>query len=236
MASRKEDAFGPHELYLGIDVGKSFHWAVGVDAEGTVTIDRPLRNRQDEIDALLGEAGEGALVVVDQKNNIGSLVVRRCRAAGTDVGYLPGKAMRQARDMFPGTAKTDRIDAEIIARTALGMRRVVLPIAESDDLGASVSLLSSQLAYATRRATTARNRLHAVLLESDPALEAAVDLSSAWQLSVMSGLGGAAGVAAAGKRRYRSLCGRLGAREAARDALVFVNVVIAGLSTWVFSF
>ena len=67
MASRKEDRFGPHELYLGIDVGKSFHWAVGVDAEGTVTIDRPLRNRQDEIDALLGEAGEGALVIVDPK-------------------------------------------------------------------------------------------------------------------------------------------------------------------------
>ena len=219
MASRKEDRFGPHELYLGIDVGKSFHWAVGVDAEGTVTIDRPLRNRQDEIDALLGEAGRGALVVVDQKNNIGSLVVRRCRAAGADVGYLPGKAMKQARDMFPGTAKTDRIDAEIIARTALGMREVVLPIADTDDLGASVSLLSSQLAYATRRATMARNRLHAVLLESDPALEAAVDLSSAWQLSVLSGLGGAAGISSAGKRRYRSLCGRLGAREAARDAL-----------------
>ena len=186
MASRKEDAFGPHELYLGIDVGKSFHWAVGIGPDGAVAIDRPLPNRQADIDALLEEAGPGALVVVDQKNNIGALVVRRCRAAGTDVGYLPGKAMKQARDMFPGTAKTDRIDAEIIARTALGMRRVVLPIAESDDLGASVSLLSSQLAYATRRATMARNRLHAVLLESDPALEAAVDLSSAWQLSVVT--------------------------------------------------
>lgn len=219
MASRKEDAFGPHELYLGIDVGKSFHWAVAVDGDGTVSIDRPLPNRQADVDALLEEAGPGALVVVDQKNNIGALVVRRCRAAGVDVGYLPGKAMKQARDMFPGTAKTDRIDAEIIARTALGMRRVVLPIADTDDLGASVSLLSSQLAYATRRATMARNRLHAVLLESDPALEAAVDLSSPWQLSVMSGLGGAARIAAAGKRRYRSLCGRLGAREEARDAL-----------------
>lgn len=219
MASRKEDAFGPHELYLGIDVGKSFHWAFGVDGDGTVAIDRPLRNRQDEVDALLGEAGAGALVVVDQKNNIGSLVVRRCRAAGVDVGYLPGKAMKRARDMFPGTAKTDRIDAEIIARTALGMRRVVLPIAESDDLGASVSLLSSQLAYTTRRATMARNRLHAVLLESDPAFEAAADLSSPWQLSVLSGLGGAAGIASAGRRRYRSLCGRLRAKDAARDEL-----------------
>ena len=219
MASRKEDAFGPHALYLGIDVGKSFHWAVGVDAEGEIAISRRLENRQADVDALLDEAGAGALVVVDQKNNIGSLVVRRCRARGVDVGYLPGRAMKQARDMFPGTAKTDRIDAEIIARTALGMRRAVLPIAESDDLGASVALLSSQLAYATRRATMARNRLHAVLLESDPAYEAAADLSSPWQLSAMSELGGAAGVASAGKRRYRSLCGRLGAREAARDAL-----------------
>lgn len=219
MASRKEDAFGPHELYLGIDVGKSFHWAVGVGPDGGVVVDRPLPNRQADVDALLEEAGAGALVVVDQKNNIGSLVVRRCRAAGVDVGYLPGKAMKQARDMFPGTAKTDRIDAEVIARTALGMRRAVLPIAESDDLGASVSLLSSQVAYATRRATMARNRLHAVLLESDPALEAACDLSSAWQLSVMSELGGAAGISAAGRRRYRALCGRLRAKEAARDAL-----------------
>lgn len=219
MASRKEDHFGPHELYVGVDVGKSFHWAVGLDRDGKVVISRRLENRQDDVDELVAEAGGGALVVVDQKNNIGSLVVRRCRAAGVDVGYLPGKAMKQARDMFPGTAKTDRIDAEIIARTALGMGRVVLPIAESDDLGASVSLLSSQLSYETRRATMARNRLHAVLLESDPALEAAVDLSSPWQLSVMSELGGAAGIASAGKRRYRSICGRLRAREAARDAL-----------------
>ena len=203
MAGTKEDFFGAHALYLGIDVGKSFHWAIGLDASGEIAINRRLENRADDVDALLDEAGEGALVVVDQKNNIGSLVVRRCRARGVDVGYMPGKTMKQARDMFPGTAKSDRIDAEVIARTALGMRRVVLPIAETDDLGASVSLLSSQLAYATRRATMARNRLHAVLLESDPAFEAACDLSSAWQLSAMAGLGGAAGIAAAGRRRYR---------------------------------
>ena len=227
MARRKEDRFGPHELYLGIDVGKSFHWAVGLDAAGEVVLSRRVENRQADVDALLDEAGEGALVVVDQKNNIGSLVVRRCRARGVDVGHLPGRAMKRARDMFPGTAKTDRIDAEVIARTALGMRAVVLPIAESDDLGASVSLLSSQLSYATRRATMARNRLRAVLLESDPAFEAAVDLGSPWQLSVMSGLGGAAGIAAAGRRRYRSLCGRHGAGEAARDALWEASVASA---------
>ena len=58
MASRKEDAFGPHDLYLGVDVGKSFHWAVAVDGEGEVAADRPLPNRKADVDALLDEAGD----------------------------------------------------------------------------------------------------------------------------------------------------------------------------------
>ena len=87
--------------------------------------------------------------------------------------------MKYAREMFPGTAKNDRIDAEVIAQTGIGSRTAIRPISETDDLGASVSLVSSQLAYATTRATTARNRLHAVILESDPASGAAADLSSA---------------------------------------------------------
>ena len=220
MSASKEAPFGRHATYVGVDVGKSFHWAWAVDAAtGEQVLSRRVENRLEDVDALLDEAGAGALVVVDQRNNIGALVVRRCRARGVDVGYMTGLAMKKARDMWPGTAKTDRIDAEVIARTAMGMPGVVLPIADSDDLGASVSLLSSQLAYATRRATMARNRLHAVLLESDPAFEAACDLSAPWRLSVLAELGGAAGIAAAGKRRYRSLCGRLGARQDARDAL-----------------
>jgi hypothetical protein len=90
--------------------------------------------------------------IVDQKNNIGSLIVRRCRAKGIDVGYLPGKAMKYAREMFPGTAKNDRTDAEVIAQTGIGSRTAIRPITETDDLSACVSLLSLQLAYATRRA------------------------------------------------------------------------------------
>lgn len=219
MARTREAQFGPHATYVGVDVGKSFHWAYAVDADGNEVLSRRLANRADDVDALLDEAGADALVVVDQKNNIGSLVVRRCRATGTDVGYMTGLTMKKARDMWPGTAKTDRIDAEVIARTALGMRQVVLPIADTDDLGASLSLMSSQLEYATRCATQARNRLHAVLLESDPAFEAAVDLSCAWQLAVLSRLGGASGIHDAGKRSYSATCANAGARASSREAL-----------------
>lgn len=215
MTVRREDHFAPHDLYLGIDVGKSFHWAMGLEPSGKIAAGRRVENRVSDVDAPLEGAEGGALVVVDQKSNIGSLVVRRCRARGVDVGHVPGRATGQARDMFPGTAKTDRTGAGAVARTALGMRRVVLPIAESDDPGASVSLPSPRLACATRRATMARNRLRAVLLECDPAFEAAADPSSAWQ-------------PAAGRRRHGSICGRRGARAAARDGPWGAAVAPAG--------
>ncbi|QUC03185.1 transposase [Atopobium sp. oral taxon 416] len=88
---------------------------------------------------------------MDQKNNIGSLIVYRWCAKRIDVGYLPGKAMKYAWEMFPGTAKNDRTDAEAIAQTGIGDRTAIRPIAETDELGACVSLVSLQLSYATRR-------------------------------------------------------------------------------------
>lgn len=72
MRRRQEDWFGPHELYLSVDVGKSFRWAVGLDQEGEIRISRRVENRLDDVEALLEEAGDAALAVVDQKNDIGS--------------------------------------------------------------------------------------------------------------------------------------------------------------------
>ena len=107
--------------YIGFDVGKSAHGACAVDARGEVLFSRAVPNRPADIDRAIADAGRGAGVVVDQKRNIGALVVARARAAGNRVHYLPGTAMKRARDMYPVTAKTDEIDAEVIARTAAGM-------------------------------------------------------------------------------------------------------------------
>lgn len=50
MASRKEDAFEPHDLYLGVDVGKSSRCAVAADGESEVAADRPLPNRKADVE------------------------------------------------------------------------------------------------------------------------------------------------------------------------------------------
>ena len=46
--------------------------------------------------------------------------------------------MKYAWEMFPGTAKNDRTDAEAIAQIGIGGRTAIRPIAETDDLGACV--------------------------------------------------------------------------------------------------
>lgn len=84
---------------LGLDVGKSSHWACLIDRDGEVLASAPVRNREAELDALFASAPAGTLVVVDQFRNIGSLAVRRARAAGLGVAYLPGIGPRTAAQL-----------------------------------------------------------------------------------------------------------------------------------------
>lgn len=200
--------------YLGIDVGKSRHSACALDAAGGVVFRADLDSRPDAIDRLLERAGDAALVVVDQKRNIGALVLARAHALGRRCAYLPGYAEKRARDMMPGIAKTDAIDAEVIARTAMGMPQALRPIAAEDAAARSLRALSSQREYAVASRTGAKNRFRAVLLEADPELERAVDPSSPWQMAVLSELGGAPGCSAAGWGAFADAARRAGAPAA----------------------
>jgi hypothetical protein len=62
MECKQKDWFGPHRLYLGIDVRRPFHWAVNLKLGGTIAISRRQDRCQENIEALLDEAESGALV------------------------------------------------------------------------------------------------------------------------------------------------------------------------------
>lgn len=183
---------------LGLDVGKSSHWACLIDRDGEVLASAPVRNREAELDALFASAPAGTLVVVDQFRNIGSLAVRRARAAGLGVAHLPGLAASRAAGLFAGEAKTDERDAAVIARTALGVPDSLSGIPGRGEALEAARALSSQRDHVVACATRDKNRLRAVLLESCPALEAAVDLSDRRWLELLAGFGGAWGIARSG--------------------------------------
>lgn len=183
---------------LGLDVGKSSHWACLIDRDGEVLASAPVRNREAELDALFASAPAGTLVVVDQFRNIGSLAVRRARAAGLGVAHLPGLAASRAAGLFAGEAKTDERDAAVIARTALGVPDSLSGVPGRGEALEAARALSSQRDHVVACAARDKNRLRAVLLESCPALEAAVDLSDRRWLELLAGFGGAWGIARSG--------------------------------------
>ena len=118
------------EIVIGLDVGKSSHWACVATRDGEVLASKPVANRENALDSLFAEF-PGALVVVDQVRNIGALALSRARAAGMPSAYLPGLAAHEAARLFGGDAKTDERDAMVIAKTALGIPDALLPVPPS---------------------------------------------------------------------------------------------------------
>lgn len=205
------------EAVIGLDVGKSSHWACVATRDGEVLLSAPVANREDDLDSLFGRFPD-ALVVVDQSRNIGALALARARAAGMSAAYLPGLAAHGAARLFAGDAKTDERDAMVIAKTALGIPDALLPVGDPGPTVAAARALAAQRNFLTCENTRNKNRLRSILLESCPAFEALVDLSDGPQLRLMASLGGAWSVADAGPRRAAALT--RGAARGKIEALV----------------
>lgn len=205
------------EIVIGLDVGKSSHWACVATRDGEVLASKPVANRENALDSLFTEF-PGALVVVDQVRNIGALALSRARAAGMPSAYLPGLAAHEAARLFGGDAKTDERDAMVIAKTALGIPDALLPVPHPDPAIAAARALAAQRDFLTCESTRSKNRLRSILLESCPEFESLVDLSDVSELRLMAALGGPWSVADAGRRRAAALA--RGARRGKVDALV----------------
>ena len=202
---------------IGLDVGKSSHWACVATRDGEVLLSAPVANRECELDSLFAEF-PGALVVVDQPRNIGALALSRARAAGMPSAYLPGLAAHEASKLFGGDAKTDERDAMVIAKTALGIPDALLPVAHPDPAIAAARSIAAQRDFLICENTRNKNRLRSILLESCPEFEALADLSDAAELRLMAEFGGPWSVADAGGRRTGAVT--RGARRAKIRSLI----------------
>ena len=176
-------------IVIGLDVGKSSHWACVVTREGELLASKPVLNRENAIDGLYAQY-PGALVVVDQVRNIGSLALSRARLAGMPRAYLPGPAAHGASTLFAGDAKTDERDAMVIAKTALGIPDALLPVADRPPEIEAARSLAAQREFLTCENTRSKNRLRSILLESCPEFEAHADLSDPATLKLMAAVGG----------------------------------------------
>ncbi len=202
---------------IGLDVGKSSHWACVATRDGEVLANKPVANRECELDSLFAEF-PGALVVVDQVRNIGTLTLSRARAAGMPSAYLPGLAAHEASKLFGGDAKTDERDAMVIAKTALGILDALLPVAHPDSAIAAARSIAAQRDFLICENTRNKNRLRSILLESCPEFEALADLPDAAELRPLAEFGGPWSAADASGRRAGAVT--RGARRAKIRSLI----------------
>ena len=216
-------------VFLGLDVGKSDHHAVGLAPDGKRLHDAPLPNTEVRLRALFDKLARHGriLVVVDQPASIGALAVAVARACGHQVAYLPGLAMRRLADLHPGTAKTDARDAYVIADAARTLPHTLRRVDAGDEAFAELEVLIGCDDDLTAESTRVSNRIRGLLTQIHPALEHVLGpkISHPAVQELLSKCGGPTGLRKAGRRKLLALV----AGRAPRMGTRLVDAVLTAL-------
>jgi len=163
------------ETCLGVDIGKSSHYAVAVDGAGKVIYQTAVTNDEVALRRLVGWAHEHqARVVVDQPGGAAALLLRLCWQSDRPIGYLHGLAMARAREFYAGESKTDPKDAFVLADVARAHPNRIVWLEQTSDALAQLELLCGYDADLRGDANRLTNRLRALLGTYWPALERAL--------------------------------------------------------------
>ncbi|CBT77405.1 MULTISPECIES: IS110-like element ISAar17 family transposase [Glutamicibacter] len=226
------------DIFLGLDVGKTDHWACAVTKDGTKIWNKTLPNDEAKLVSVYQNlsAKGTVLVVVDQPATIGALAVAVAQNLGIPVAYLPGLSMRRIADMYPGTAKTDEKDAFIIADAARTMPHTLRSIQVSDEDEATLGMLTGFDLDLARQITQTSNRIRGLFTQIHPPLERILGpwLEHDAVLEVLAAWPTPAALRHAGKARIDAKLKKYGARRHTAwastviDALDEQSVIVVG--------
>ena len=173
-------AVHPDLAWVGIDVGKTHHWACVVDAEGNSLLSVKVVNDEAEIAALVARAGSLATRLVWALDIIGApsaLLLALLAQAGQSVRYASGRTVAAMSSAYAGEGKTDAKDAYVIAETAR-LRRDLTVIDADTDLVRNLAVLTGHRADLIADRVRMINRLRDLMTSVFPSLERAFDYSS----------------------------------------------------------
>lgn len=166
--------------WVGIDVGKTHHWACVVDAEGKVLLSVKVANDEAAIVALLATAGSLARQLIWAVDIIGApsaMLLALLARAGQSVRYASGRVVAAMSAAYAGEGKTDAKDAYVIAETAR-LRRDLSEVDTGTDLVRKLAVLTGHRADLIADRVRMINRLRDLMTSVFPSLERAFDYSS----------------------------------------------------------
>jgi transposase len=168
------------KAWVGIDVGKTHHWACVVDADGKTLLSTKIANDEAEIEAFLSSAGlqAGQLIwAVDIIGGPSALLLALLARAGQPVRYASGRVVAAMSAAYAGEGKTDAKDAYVIAETAR-LRRDLSVIDTDTDLVRDLAVLTAHRADLVADRVRMINRLRDLMTSVFPSLERTFDYSS----------------------------------------------------------
>jgi transposase len=175
-------------VWVGIDVGKEFHWAHALDASGRELLSRKLENGEADVSKLIDEAlclAEEVLWTVDQPVGSAALLLGLLWERDQRVLYIPGLSVNRAIDAYRGESKTDARDARVIADQAR-MRSDLGELEPGEEELAELRILLGRRRDLVIDQNRTITRLGEALLSLSPALERALDLNRRGPLTLLT--------------------------------------------------
>ncbi|PAX85214.1 IS110 family transposase [Streptomyces albidoflavus] len=191
------------QIWAGVDIGKTHHHCVVLDAEGKRLLSRRVLNDESELLALLGDVldiDEDAVWAVDVADGMATLLINVLLNHEQRLLYIAGLAVNRASAGYRGTGKTDAKDATVIADQAR-MRRDLTALQPDDEHAIELRVLTNRRADLSVDRTRRINRLRGQLATIFPALERALDLGNVGPLILLTGYQTPAALRRAGHKR-----------------------------------
>jgi transposase len=179
---------GMNKAWVGVDVGKEFHWAQVLDASGRQLLSRKVENDEADILELIDEAlssAEKVVWAVDQPGGSAALLLGLLWERNQRVLYVPGLSVDRARDTYRGESKTDARDARVIADQAR-MRPDLEELEAGEQEIAELQILLARRRDLITDQGRIITRLREALLSLFPALERALDLNGKGPLILLT--------------------------------------------------
>jgi transposase len=192
-----------NNAWVGVDVGKEFHWAHVLDTSGRMLLSRRVENDEADLLALIEEVfslAEEVLWATDQPGGSAALLLALLWEKGQKVIYVPGLTVDRSRDAYRGESKTDAKDAHIIADQAR-MRRDLGELIPGEEALAELQLLLARRRDLVADRSRAITRLREALLALFPALERNLELDNKGALILVAHYQTPAQIRRAGRKR-----------------------------------
>ncbi|MFE2091499.1 IS110 family transposase [Streptomyces sp. NPDC059460] len=194
------------QIWAGVDIGKTHHHCVVLDAEGKRLLSRRVLNDEPELLALLADVlalDEDAVWAVDVADGMATLLISVLLNHGQQLLYIPGLAVNRASAGYRGMGKTDAKDATVIADQAR-MRRDLTVLRPDGEDAIELRVLTNRRADLNADRTRRINRLRGQLTGIFPALERCLDLGNIGPLVLLTGYQTPAALRRTGRKRLET--------------------------------